>query len=405
MGNKYSSVAISGYNSSPPPDDGSNTAANEVTWAGIKGKLGDPVKTQAASIDAGVLAAFGQQFGYNIENVATDLTLGAGDTNKFIACTGNHTITLPAVATAGTSTLYAVINVGSGTTTIDGNGSETIDTALTITLKPGQFALLATDGSAWNSASNRQSSPLRGHLSGLTLSRNAGTPNTKIDVAAGQATDDTNVASMTLAATATIDTGTVGANGLDAGVLALSSWYHAYVIAKLDGTTAGLLSTSATSPTMPSGYVFKRRIGSVKTNASTQFLAFFQNGDDFLWDAAPALDVNSNNPGILAVTSTTTIPPGVRVRANLNVQLAELSVNNNAINFWSPDISNQLAGLSATPLGQIGLFTGGSNAAYGQVVVWSNASQQVKWAVAFSGANTTVRIQALGWTDTRGRFS
>ena len=41
----YSEVTVAGYNASPPPDDGTQVAANEVTWAGIKSKIGDPIKT------------------------------------------------------------------------------------------------------------------------------------------------------------------------------------------------------------------------------------------------------------------------------------------------------------------------------------------------------------------------
>ena len=57
--NPYSSVSVSGYNSSPPPDDGSQVAANRITWSGIKTKLGDPLDTFAAAVDAAILAAFG----------------------------------------------------------------------------------------------------------------------------------------------------------------------------------------------------------------------------------------------------------------------------------------------------------------------------------------------------------
>jgi len=45
MGAKYTTQAATGYNSSPPADDGSQTASNLITWAGIKTKLADPVKT------------------------------------------------------------------------------------------------------------------------------------------------------------------------------------------------------------------------------------------------------------------------------------------------------------------------------------------------------------------------
>jgi len=43
--NPFSAPSISGYNTSPPPDGGEQTAANEITWAKHKDKLADPIKT------------------------------------------------------------------------------------------------------------------------------------------------------------------------------------------------------------------------------------------------------------------------------------------------------------------------------------------------------------------------
>ena len=58
--NPYSSQTISGYNSSPPPDDGSQVTANKVTWnSTIKTKLADPLNTFAAAINSAVSSAFG----------------------------------------------------------------------------------------------------------------------------------------------------------------------------------------------------------------------------------------------------------------------------------------------------------------------------------------------------------
>jgi len=73
----------------------------------------------------------------------------------------------------------------------------------------------------------------------------------------------------------TISTATAGANGLDTGTVAPSTWYSAWVI--YDGTTvAGLLSTSATAPTMPGGYTYKARVGWVRTNATPTLLQLVQ---------------------------------------------------------------------------------------------------------------------------------
>lgn len=65
----YSSVTVSGYNSSPPPDDGSSGSDNQVTWAKIKTKLSDPVKTAVESINTNVASAF----------TASDAAWAAGD--------------------------------------------------------------------------------------------------------------------------------------------------------------------------------------------------------------------------------------------------------------------------------------------------------------------------------------
>ena len=57
MGTKYGSgVTISGYNSSPPSDDASQTSANQVKWSTIKTKLPDPLKTAIESINSSLVS-------------------------------------------------------------------------------------------------------------------------------------------------------------------------------------------------------------------------------------------------------------------------------------------------------------------------------------------------------------
>ncbi|MET3485350.1 hypothetical protein [Methylobacterium sp. 1973] len=77
---------------------------------------------------------------------------------------------------------------------------------------------------------------------------------------------------------ATISTGTVGANGLDTGTLAASTWYAIHAIAKADGTFAGLLSLSATAPTLPSGYTYAARASWARTDASKNLIPIVQTG-------------------------------------------------------------------------------------------------------------------------------
>lgn len=76
-----------------------------------------------------------------------------------------------------------------------------------------------------------------------------------------------------------INSAAAGANGLDTGVLAASTWYSMWVI--WNGTaTAGLLSLSETAPTLPAGYTHKARVGWIRTDgtANKYPLSFTQEG-------------------------------------------------------------------------------------------------------------------------------
>ena len=77
----------------------------------------------------------------------------------------------------------------------------------------------------------------------------------------------------------TINTASTGANGLDTGTLSISTWYAVWVIWN-GTTTAGLISLSATAPTLPSGYTHKARVGWIRTDSTVNKypLAFNQKG-------------------------------------------------------------------------------------------------------------------------------
>lgn len=58
--NPYTSKAASGYNASPPADDGSKVTANLISWANLRAKLTDVLKTFTEAVNAEVLSAFGK---------------------------------------------------------------------------------------------------------------------------------------------------------------------------------------------------------------------------------------------------------------------------------------------------------------------------------------------------------
>jgi hypothetical protein len=140
-------------------------------------------------------------------------------------------------------------------------------------------------------------------ISGLTYSNNGSDAVNDIDIAAGRCVDATGAQYMTLAATLTkrLDAawavGT-GNGGLDTGSIGNSD-YYIWLIKRSDtGVVDALFSLSATAPTMPSSYDYKRLIGWFKRVGAT-IVAFDTyeiegGGIEFRWDA-PTRDINLSN--------------------------------------------------------------------------------------------------------------
>ncbi len=145
----YTQPTLSGYNASPPADDGSAVSTNALKWANHIEKIGDPIKTFSQAIDANLVTAFGKIFGTTIVTKSGNYVVLASNQGDFIEVTAAATITLIAAATAGENFPLAIINTGSGVVTVDGNASETINGSPTVTLDPGQAMILTCDGSKW----------------------------------------------------------------------------------------------------------------------------------------------------------------------------------------------------------------------------------------------------------------
>lgn len=151
MSNPYVSVTVSGYNSSPPSDDGSQTDANSVKWATHKDKLTDPLNTAIASINTNVSAAFALTFGATVNAKTDNYTVTVADRGKFLTMNAAtaKTITLLAAATAGDSFPLAGINIGTAPLTLDADGSETINGVTSVVVAPGGSFILTCDASLW----------------------------------------------------------------------------------------------------------------------------------------------------------------------------------------------------------------------------------------------------------------
>lgn len=150
------------------------------------------------------------------------------------------------------------------------------------------------------------------YVNGLVVSNNATTPNTKVDIALGQARDSTNVNDITLSASVTVNAATTGANGLDTGSLGNNKLYAVFVIGSSasQASTAGLLSLSGTAPALPANYDMFRRIGWVLTDGSAHFVVFQQVGNGSqktMWyGTAVATDIVSGTSSTYAAVDMTT---------------------------------------------------------------------------------------------------
>ena len=107
----------------------------------------------------------------------------------------------------------------------------------------------------------------------------------------------------------TIDASTTGANGLESGSVAASTWYYVFVIWN-ETTIAGLVSTSR-SPTLPSGYTYSARVGAFYSDATNKYpLSGYQRGSEFSYLVRAGSNLSSSFPiiasGVIGSISTPT---------------------------------------------------------------------------------------------------
>lgn len=245
----------------------------------------------------------------------------------------------------------------------------------------------------------------RGYIDGLIMST-AGSSAT-MSIAAGMATDSTGAVLMSLSSTMAKTTSAwsagTGNGGLDTGTIANSTWYHFYIIKNwTTGVTDVLFSTSASAPTMPSGYTYKRRIGSGLTNGSAQWVLFSQVGDEFLWDVA-VLDVNATDPGTSAVSRTLSVPTGVKVLALVNASATGSATNGPHMLLSDLGISDAAPSQSVAPLENVSIGGLVNGVLFVQCQIRTNTSSQIRSRNGSSGSGEKCRIVTTGWIDQRGR--
>lgn len=166
----------------------------------------------------------------------------------------------------------------------------------------------------WRIVNFMPSSPVYtgGLANGLTITNNAGTPTTQIDITTTGISVLENVSTFandTIGPLSkTINAATTGVNALDTGSLANNTWYHVYLISDGGANSGTLLSASATAPTMPSTYTFKYRVGAVRTGGAATFLRTIQKGNTTSYQVVAGSTTPNMPIVVTGVTGSVTVP-------------------------------------------------------------------------------------------------
>lgn len=150
MGAKYTTQTVSGFDASPPSDDGTVSAANQVKWSTIKSKLASPLNTWASAVDTALVAAFNT----SVNQKTANYTTVAGDHLRTVevAPSVSSAVTISLGDATAMTSVYQVTVKNSGTSTVTVGritSGDTIDgVAGNLTLAAGQSITLCTNAAA-----------------------------------------------------------------------------------------------------------------------------------------------------------------------------------------------------------------------------------------------------------------
>lgn len=240
-----------------------------------------------------------------------------------------------------------------------------------------------------------------GYLTGLKVSNNGSDAVNDIDIASGKARSDGDAADLTLASThvkqidvtfAEYSSIGTASGGRDSGDnLTGAKWFRVYLIGGSGKNTQAFISTSS-SPTLPSGFTWKRRIDFIYWNGST-IVGFKRMGNWRRWNT-PTLDVDTSTLGTTATNFALNLPTGYRWWV-----MGPVFTNANAaggLHVASADVTDSAPSASAAPLG-FGAYSSGPNSGQGWITPFTDTSSQIR--ARADAANRTFRFSVHGWYD------
>lgn len=338
-------------------------------------------------------------------DIAAGATLSLPSTGGGVFNITGASTTISAMSSAAQGREVELI-IANAQTITHGSGINTL-TGETTKLPAGARLRLRRDASAW-SILWWTLGPFQGlgGANGLVVTNNASTPNTKIDVTADAAVLESATNAWCVKHTAvsiTINLGATGANGLDTGAQAVSTWYNVWLIS--DGVTvAGLASTSATSPTMPSGYKYKLRVGAMRSDASTTLLRTKQVGRRTRYIVGATTNVlllplmvsPASSQSHTAIVVAAFVPPTA-------VEIGVAASCETTANAWITIAPNADAGYVATlsPIAGPGIMLLSGHVSGQHIAATADIALESTSIYYSSGSatNTHASVNACGWTD------
>lgn len=247
----------------------------------------------------------------------------------------------------------------------------------------------------------------RGYIDGLAISNDGADATNDIQVAPGTAASTLGSLSLTIATAVVkqIDVafaeysapGTASGGRDSADNTTGAKWFHVHVIGGSGKNSQPFLSTSLT-PTLPSGFTARRRIGSVYWTGSA-ISPFVQRADDFFW-TTPVADFSST-VGNTYSNIALTVPSDIVVRPFISSFFARSGATPFGL-ITNPN-TGPAAPASSTkfthyPVGAAGAAVPPAN---GLGHLYTDTSRQVR--ATADAASTSLTIITYGWRDPRDR--
>lgn len=216
------------------------------------------------------------------------------------------------------------------------------------------------------------------YISGLTITKDSGSPEDTIIVSAGSAYDSTKTVVLSL------DSSTSKQNLNQAA----SATYYVYIIGNSTGSLIDILiSTSSTTPALPTGYSLFRQIGYYKTNGSNKIDSVSYYGENPTGDKSGNDILNSVMPDYSAKISVA-LDTNYTCPSNGFIIARAASVNHSSSSIYINSVGYEMSNSSGGYI-DTAMFNG--FVSKGDVIKLSNATQGglsgYLWFIPLKGVN------------------